>query len=185
MATDHPPAHWSTPARFLHWAVALLVLAQIPLGWAAARWPLSPTKLDLFVWHKSVGVVVLALMAARIAWQAVDRRPAWPADMPSWERTAARAVHGLLYAVLFALPLTGWIVNSAANVPFSVFWLVPLPALVAPDKALADAVSRVHLGLSVILVGLLLIHVGAALRHHYVARDDVLLRMLTGRRLPP
>jgi cytochrome b561 len=172
---------WGTPARLLHWVIALLVLLQIGLGWLAVGWRLSPTKLDLFVWHKSIGFLVLVLMLLRLAWRWANVTPALPAAMTALEQRAAQAGHGLLYLLLLALPLTGWVVSSAANVPLRVFWLLPLPALVAPDKALADAFARVHLGLGIALSLLLLLHITAALRHHLILRDDVLRRMWPGR----
>lgn len=176
--TRAPPPRWSRTAQALHWSVALLVLAQLPLGFLAVGWRMSPTKLDLFVWHKSLGFVVLALMLLRLSWRATHAAPAPPPDASPWTRRAAAAVHALLYGVLFALPLTGWIVNSAANVPFRVFRRIPVPAIVAPDKALADDIARLHLALAVLLLVLLVVHVGAALWHHHRRRDDVLLRML-------
>jgi len=176
--TDHV---WGAPAVLLHWLVALLVFVRFGLGWTAVSWRMSPTKLDLFVWHKSIGVLILLLTVARLAWRVMNVAPAPPAGTPPLERFAARASHGLLYALLLLLPLSGWIINSAANIPFRIFWQVPLPAIVSPDKALADAAARVHLALFVMLALLLALHVGAALRHHYVKRNAVLTRMLPGR----
>lgn len=164
----------------MHWLVAVLVFAQIGLGWAAVSWRLSPAKLDLFVWHKSVGVLILALTLLRLAWRLANPTPALPSDMTMLERHAARASHLLIYLLLVLMPLTGWIVSSAANVPFRIFWLVPLPAIVEPDKPTADAAALAHLVLFVVFAVLLSIHVAAALRHHFVARNDVLTRMLRG-----
>jgi cytochrome b561 len=172
---------WGAPAKLLHWAVAALVFAQIALGWAAVSWRLSPTKLDLFVWHKSTGMLILALMVVRVAWRLGNVAPSLPADMRPLERRGAHASHLLLYLLLVALPVTGWIVNSAANVPFRMFWLLPLPAIAAPDKAVADAAARAHYLLFVALSLLLVVHIAAALRHHFAKRNDVLVRMLPGR----
>lgn len=172
---------WGVPAKLLHWALAALVLVQICLGWVAVSWRLSPTKLDLFVWHKSIGLLILLLMLVRIAWRSVNVTPALPAAMAPLERGAARLSHVLLYVLLLVMPVTGWIINSAANIPFRIFWLIPLPAIVQPDKALADATARVHLALFIVLALLLVVHIGAALRHHFVKHNDVLTRMLPGR----
>ena len=174
-------ASWGGPAKAFHWVMALLIFVQIALGLMAANWHLSPTQIRLFFWHKSIGMLILALLALRLAWRLASRAPALPADMPAWERAAARASHALLYLLMVALPVTGWIVNSAANIPFRIFYLVPLPAIVAPDKALSDDVAWVHRGLFVVLALVLLAHIGAALRHHFVKRDDVLARMLPWR----
>jgi len=160
----------------------VLIGAQWVLGLLAVNWRLSPTKLDLFVWHKSTGMLVLTLVAIRLAWRATHPPPPWPSNMPRWERIAAGVTHGLLYAVMIAMPLSGWVVSSAAGVPFSIYWRIPLPSIVAPDRHLAEVAAGVHFGLGVALVALLVLHVGAALRHHYVKRDDVLVRMLPWRK---
>ena len=173
---------WGAPARLLHWLIAALVFAQIGLGWAAVSWRLSPTKLDLFVWHKSIGMLILALMFVRLAWRLANPAPTLPPGMSPLERRAARASHFLLYLLLLLLPATGWVLTSAANVPFRIFWLVPLPAIVAPDERVADAAALAHFVLVVALALLTLVHVAAALRHHFVSHDDVLVRMLRGPR---
>lgn len=169
---------WGGTAKFLHWSIALLVLVQFPLGWLAVTWRLSPVKLDLFVWHKSMGLVVLALMVVRVTWRLLHAAPAMPDTVPAWARRSAMAVHALLYAALIAIPLSGWVVNAAANIPFRIFWLVRLPAITAPSKPLAELAAQVHLVLVVALAALLALHVGAALWHHRVRRDGVLQRML-------
>jgi cytochrome b561 len=171
---------WGTPAKLLHWAVAVLV--QLPLGWAAMTWRLSPTKLDLVVWHKSTGILILGLMLVRLAWRSANVAPSLPADMHPLEQRAAHASHLFLYLVLLLMSMTGWIVNSAANIPFRMFWLLPLPTIVEPDKVLVDAAARVHFALFVVLSLLSMVHIGAALRHHLLKRDDVLVRMLPGTR---
>jgi len=169
---------WGAVAKFLHWSIALLIFAQFALGWMAVSWRLSPTKLELFIWHKSIGLLVLTLVAVRILWRLANPAPAPPADTPPFERAAARTVHALLYVIMIALPLSGWVINSASGIPFRVFWWFPLPAIVATDKALAEAAKQVHFGLFIALAALLVVHIGAALRHHYAKRTDVLVRML-------
>jgi cytochrome b561 len=171
---------WGAPAKFFHWTVALLILVQIGLGFAAALWRLSPLKLELFVWHKSTGVLILVLMLARLAWRLANRSPALPPQTPAWERRAAHASHVLLYALAVALPLSGWVINSAAGVPFSVFWLVPLPSIVAPDERLEELAKLVHFSLLVALCLVVAVHIGAALRHHFIKRNGILVRMLPG-----
>jgi cytochrome b561 len=169
---------WGAPAKLLHWLVAVLIFAQIALGLTAKGWRLSPTKLELFVWHKSVGMLILALVVLRLTWRLANPTPDLPAGTPAWERAAARASHALLYVLMLAMPLTGWIVNSASGVPFSIFWWIPLPAIVPPDKHTADLAALVHGSLFVLLALVLVVHVGAALRHHFAKRNDVLARML-------
>ena len=169
---------WGAPAKFFHWTIAFLIFLQIALGFAAALWRLSPMKLDLFVWHKSTGMLILVLMLARLAWRLANRAPSLPRETPAWERGAARASHAALYALAIALPLSGWVINSAGAVPFSVFWLVPLPAIVGPDEQVEALAKLAHFSLLLALCLVLAVHIGAALRHHLVKRNDVLLRML-------
>jgi cytochrome b561 len=173
---------WTPAVKTLHWLVTGLIVVQVALGFTAAAWHLSPAKLDLFVWHKSLGMMILALAAVRLAVRATHRAPPLPGAMPRWERRAARVSHVLLYVLIVALPLSGWVVNSAANVPVRLFWLVPLPSIVPPSKALEAIAMRTHLALVVALGALVAIHVGAALRHHVALRDDVLRRMLPATR---
>lgn len=171
---------WGSIARSFHWLVAALILGQFALGWIAGSWPRSPLKVDLFVWHKSLGILVLALVLLRLAWRLFERTPALPAAMPPWERRAAAASHALLYLLMLALPLSGWVINSAANFPLKLFWLVPLPPITAPGKGTQELAEAVHNGLFWAMAALLLLHVAAALRHHFVQRDEVLRRMLCG-----
>jgi cytochrome b561 len=175
---------WGGAARLLHWGMALLVFIQFALGWTAVEWRLSPLKLNLFVWHKSIGILILVLLVVRIGWRLANPTPATAAAMPLWERRTAYLSHLLLYLLLVAMPLSGWVVSSASGVPFQVFWLFPLPEIAAPAKETADGAAAIHLTLFVVLALLLIVHIGAALRHHYVKRDDVLVRMLSSTRRP-
>jgi cytochrome b561 len=175
-------APWSASIRFFHWLIAALIFTQFVLGWLAASWRLSPTKINLFVWHKSIGMLILVLVILRLLNRLTKPTPELPAGMPGWERAAARASHALLYVVMIAMPLTGWVINSAAGVPFRIFWQVPLPALLAPDKHTADVAALAHFSLGVVLVALLVLHIGAALRHHFIKHNDVLTRMIHARR---
>ena len=168
---------WGLLARLLHWGMAVLILIQLVLGIVALNWPLSPLKLDLFVWHKSVGMLVLGLACLRLVWRVSNPVPQLPSDMSGREQLAAKITHGLLYFLLLALPLSGWIINSAANIPFRIFWLIPLPDLIAPDRQLAEVFKTVHAVLVVSLLVVLALHIAAALYHHYRRRDTVLLRM--------
>ena len=176
---------WGSTAKLLHWLIALLILLQFPLGWIAAAWHLSPTKLDLFVWHKSLGMLILLLALVRLAWRLTHPAPPHADGMTPWETAAARFTHALLYVLMIALPLAGWLVDSAAGIPFKIFWVMPRPALVGADKSLQDLASVLHLGLGVALTLLMALHIAAALRHHLIKQDDVLTRMLPTWRLRP
>lgn len=173
--------HWHPVSKLLHWLVALLIFGQFVLGWLAESWHMSPTKLDLFVWHKSIGILVLVLVLVRIAVRLLHGSPTLPADLPAWEVWSARGNQLLLYALMLALPLSGWIINSAANMPFRVFWWFEMPDLTGPDKGLASAAELWHLLLFIVLAVLVLIHIAAALNHHFRKGNDILERMLPGR----
>ena len=175
---------WGSPAKLFHWLVAALIFTQFALGWLAVAWRLSPAKLNLFVWHKSIGMLLLVLVVLRLLWRLRNPAPALPANTSAWERRAAHASHALLYVLMLAMPLTGWIHNSAAGIPFRIFWSLPLPALVAPDKQLAGLAASAHFWLFVAFSALLVLHIAAALWHHFVKRDNLLSRMLPARRNP-
>lgn len=181
MALRNAVDRWGWPAKLLHWLTALLVLFMLGLGFTMV-WLVEDlgVKFRLYQLHKSVGVLVFALTLGRLAWRAVNPTPELPATLRPWERSAARATHAALYALLLVMPLTGWIMAAASPlaVPTWVFGLVRLPHPVGPNEALAEVMEAVHGILALLLVALLLLHVGGALRHHLLLGDAVLLRML-------
>lgn len=165
-------------ARLFHWAIAAAIAFQIPFGYYMTRLPLSPDKFESYALHKSVGISILAVSALRLAWRWIKRPPPLPPSTPVWQAVAAKVTHAGLYLATFALPITGWLHSSAANVPVILFGIAPLPALVAPDKGLADRLHGAHELLGYALTGLLAAHIGAALYHHFAKRDQVLSSML-------
>ena len=172
---------YSAPAIALHWLLALMIFGAFCVGLYMSDLPLSPTRLKLFNWHKWAGITILSLSALRLLWRLTHRPPAEPA-MPLWQARASRAVHGLLYALFFAVPLVGWAYSSAAGFPIVVFGLIPLPDFVAHDKALAELIEPWHGGLAWTMAALVAVHVAAALKHQFIDRDDLLARMVPGRR---
>lgn len=162
----------------LHWIVVALIVAAWALGLTMVDLPLSPQKLKTYSWHKWTGVTVFLLMLARLAWRAAHRPPALPIAMPAWQLRAAAASHALLYTLLLAIPLSGWLFSSASGVPVVYLGLVQLPDLVGRDKALAEILKQLHVILNWTLFVTICIHIAAALKHHFVDRDDVLARML-------
>ena len=173
---------WGAIARVLHWLIAALILGQFVIGSIAEEMKLTPAKLDLFVWHKSIGVTVLALAVLRLAWRLGNPPPAAPAGTPRWERRIATVAHWALYVLLFVVPLSGWWISDASRVPFKAFFLMPMPDLIATDRSLQETAAEIHEVLTMSLLIVVLGHVAAALRHHFLLHDDVLRRMLTGRR---
>ena len=139
--------------------------------------PLSPQKLKYYSWHKWLGVTIFLLAVVRVAWRLFHPAPP-PAPMPDWQRHAAAASHALLYVLILLIPITGWIYSSADGLQTVYLGLVPLPDLVGKDKALAELLRFIHVMLNYAMLALVIIHAGASVKHHFVDRDDVLVRML-------
>jgi cytochrome b561 len=171
---------YTATAIALHWLVAALVLAAVTIGTYAVGLEVSPRKLKLYSWHKWIGVTIFLLALLRVGWRWTHAAPPLPPGMAHWERRLAAATHGLLYLLLFAVPLSGWLMSSASGFPVVYFGLLPLPDLVTKDKALADALKLTHDLLNDALILLVGLHVAAALKHHLHDRDTVLIRMLPG-----
>ena len=169
---------YTATAKTLHWLIAVLIFGMLGLGFYMTGLDLSPTKLQIYSWHKWVGVTVFVLVVVRLAWRITHRPPALPQHMAPIERIAAHAGHHLLYVLMFAIPLTGWLMSSAKGVPTVWFGVLPLPDLLDKDKELGNLLATVHKTLNFGMAGLVFIHAGAALKHHLIDRDDVLARML-------
>ena len=180
MTLRTPPRRYryTGTAIALHWAVAVLIAGAFVIGLIAVALPVSPQKLKLFSWHKWIGVSIALLALVRLAWRLWHAAPALPAGMRRWEQHVAAGTHALLYMLLLAVPVTGWLMSSAAGFPVVFLGVLPLPDLVAKDKALADTLKLVHDLLNKTLLVLVVLHVAAAVKHHVVDRDDVLTRML-------
>ena len=171
---------WGSVTRALHWLMALSILAMFALGWTAVNLPMSPTKLELFIWHKSIGLTLLALAVARLLWRLLTQTPAPPAGVSAAEQRLAKSAHAALYLMMIAMPISGYVVNSTANFPFRFFGGVRVPNLIAADEGWQRAAESAHLAGFWVFALLILIHVLAALRHHFVKRNDVLSKMLPG-----
>ncbi len=164
-------------AKGLHWLMAVLILGLLALGLYMHELPLSPQKLTLYSWHKWAGVTVFLLVWVRLLWRVLHRPPALPASMAPLMRLAAHAGHGVLYLLMVAIPLSGWLMSSAKGFQTVWFGVLPIPDLLGRDKALGDLLQEVHEALNVLLMLTLAGHVGAALWHHFVLKDDTLRRM--------
>ena len=169
----------------LHWVLAVAILTAFGVGLYLEGQPFTPAKLKLINWHKWAGVTILALSLLRLVWRLTHRPPALPARieraMPAWQRAAHHGTHHLMYLLFFAVPLLGWAYSSAKGFPVVWFGVLPLPDLVTPDPALAESIKPLH-GLAAWgLIGLVALHVGAALKHQFIDRDNLLARMRPGR----
>ena len=164
-------------AVVIHWLAAALIFGGFALGLYMSGLPLSPTMLKLYSYHKWIGVTVLLLSVARIVWRLRHAAPPLPESIPAWQRKAANGLHHLFYLLFFAVPITGWVMSSAKGFQTVYFGVLPIPDLVGKDKALGELLAEVHKVMSWVLMALVVIHVAAALKHHFVSRNDVLIGM--------
>jgi cytochrome b561 len=172
-------AAYGSVAVVLHWLLAALIVAAFFIGLSMVDLPLSPRRLRLYNWHKWIGIGVLMLSAARLLWRATGHAPPpLPAHTPPWQQQAYRGTHLVFYALFFAVPLLGWAYTSAVGVP--VVWLgwLPLPDFVPRDKPFGEEVLQpLHQVASYLLAAIVVVHSAAALKHHFVDRDHLLVRM--------
>ena len=181
MPARNTPERYGYIAQAMHWSIVGLLIVQFTLAIIAEDLPKGLDKLMTLARHKSVGITILSLAILRLAWRFVDRPPPLP-PMMRWQAVVARFSHTALYTLLFAMPLTGWMMSSASNYPVSWFGFVQLPDLVAPDPALKEALLEIHDGFSKVLIALAGLHVAAVLKHQFLDRDGLLFRMLPWRR---
>lgn len=165
-----------------HWLIALMIAGAFGVGLYMTELPLSPDKLKIYSWHKWAGVTIFSLVVLRTLWRATHPAPAMPGSMSATQMKLAAAGHLLLYALMFAVPLTGWLMSSAKGYQTVWFGVLPIPDLVGKDKAMGDLLETVHRLLNYFMALVVLGHIGAALKHHFRDRDDVLLRMLPAKR---
>lgn len=172
-----PHNRYSAVSLILHWLIAALVLGQIVLITAAETE--GPNEALWMMLHKSGGASILVLTLVRVGWRIANPAIPLPATTPRWQKLAARATHVLFYAVLLALPLTGWIAGSASGRGFEYYGLFDFPLLpVGGGRETAGLMMDIHRALPKLLYVLVALHVLGALKHHFLDRDDVLARML-------
>jgi cytochrome b561 len=165
-------------ARLFHWSIAALLLVQIPLAWYMTDLPLSAEKLSNYALHKSLGMCLFTLAVFRLIRAILGKRPDLPPNTKRYEKILAKATQGLLYLLVIIMPISGWVMSSAANVPVKIFGVIELPNLVEPNKQLMESMQNVHEMQSWVLMTLMLIHIAAGLKHQFVDRDNVLYSML-------
>ena len=169
---------YTKTAVTLHWIIVLAIVTAASVGLYMAGLAFSPQKLRLYSWHKWIGVTIFLLAVARVLWRLTHPAPPLPRTIARWQRTAAAVSHVLLYALVLVIPVSGWLMSSALGVKTVYLGLVPLPDLLAKNKALGEVLKQVHGWLNGTLAVLVLLHAAAALKHHFVERDDVLHRMV-------
>lgn len=169
---------YSSVAIGLHWLMAILLISLLSVGLYMHDLPLSPWKLKIYSWHKWAGVTAFLLVLIRLAWRFSHRPPALPLNMSRAAELAAHVVHILLYLLMIAIPLTGWLMSSAKGFQTVYFGIIPIPDLLAKNKVLGNLLRDVHATLNFTLIAIVIGHTAAALKHHFTDKDDVLTRML-------
>ena len=174
---------YTTVAIVLHWLLGLSIFAMFAIGIYMADLPFSPLRLKLYNYHKWAGITFLILSVLRLLWRLLNRPPALPKAialaMPNWQTKMYHTTHYALYALFFAVPLIGWAYSSAAGFPIVLFGVLPLPDFMAVDKEFAKQIKELHEISAFSLVGLALLHMGAALKHHFIDKDGLISRMAT------
>jgi len=166
---------------FLHWLMAVLIITLLALGFYMASLPdvgFDALKMKLIFIHKELGVLVLTLVAFRLIWRFCNVAPVLPPHIPPWQKFASHTVHGVLYGFMFAQPITGWLMSSAAGFSVSFFGLFELPALISPNVHRAHLFSEIHEWLAYGLIATICVHIGAAFIHHFIYKDDTLRKIL-------
>ncbi|MEK6746891.1 MAG: cytochrome b [Pseudomonadota bacterium] len=165
-------------AKSFHWLMAVLIIVLLAVGLIMTGMENSPDKFKLYGMHKAFGIVVLFLASLRLGWKILDVSPLLPDSLGKMAKLGAKLGHFGLYVLMFAMPITGWLMSSAAGFPVSVFGMFVMPDLILPDKEFGHDMNELHSILAWGLMGLIALHFLAALLHHFYYRDNTLTRML-------
>ena len=185
MTLKNTSDRWGPVSQALHWLIVLMILGLAIVGLTMGELPKTPKYFWVYTAHKSMGLTVLALVLVRIGWRLYAGAPKPVAGTPTWQERIASATHWMLYALILAMPLSGWLYDSASGLrPFRWFGLFDVPKLTAPNDALRDASHAAHEWLFWVLVALVALHAAAAFYHHLFLRDATLTRMLPSRGKP-
>lgn len=182
MTLKNTAERWGAVSQLFHWIIVALILVIAYLGLTMTGLPNGPRKINIYALHKSIGLTILALVTLRVLWRLYAGAPAAVAGTPAWQHRIASITHFGLYVLLFAMPLSGWLFNSAAGYPLQWFKLFNLPAIAGRNDELKALAETAHTTMFWILVALVLAHAGAAFYHHLFQNDDTLRRMLPSRR---
>jgi cytochrome b561 len=183
MALQNNTLKYGSAAKTLHWLMAIMVICMIAVGFIMDGMKPSPDKLQLIGLHKATGIVVLALVSIRLMWKWANPAPLLPHNLAAWEKLAAKSGHALLYFFMFAMPISGWGMSSGAGYPVSIYGLFTMPNLIEPNKELGKFFNDAHGIMAWGFIVMITLHMLAALMHHFVHKNNVLLRMLPYGRL--
>jgi cytochrome b561 len=178
MALRNTPTTWGLISRAFHWLAAALVGFSLAYGWWMSHLAERAGRLALYQFHSSIGYDLLFLLVLRLAWRAMDRAPALPEDTKRWERAAAQLGHSLLYVLMLAACVGGWLLlgTFSRTIEGTLFGIIPVPPPVL-SRSLHKVLEESHEFLSYALLVLIAVHVAAALRHHFIKKNDILRRM--------
>lgn len=165
-------------AKFFHWVIALIIFTLFGVGLYMADLPVTPAKFELYGLHKSFGILVLSLVVLRFLWKMGNSTPELPKHMSMIEALGAKGAHLVLYLLMFGMPLSGWLMSSAAGFPVSVFGLFTLPDLIAANKEYLEYLEYFHEYAAYFLMAVVFVHMAGALYHHFYYKDTILKRML-------
>jgi cytochrome b561 len=178
MSLKNTPERWGGVSQSLHWIIAALILAMAWIGLTMGDLPNGPDKIKTYALHKSIGITILALVALRLLWRLYAGTPRPVPGMSPMQARIAGLAHAGIYVLLFAIPISGWVVNSSAGFPLQWFGLVNLPHIVGKSHDLHELAEEAHELLFWVLALMVVAHAGAAFFHHLFQRDATLARML-------
>lgn len=173
---------WGSVAKLFHWTISLLIIGLLIVG---ALMGYAPPSLKGIIYntHKLIGLFVLLLVILRISWRCINITPRLPDALPRWMVHASQISHRLLYLLMLSMPISGWVMSSAAGQqyhPHLFGFTFGLP--IATNRALAQSANQAHELLAWMLLMVLITHISAALYHHFIRKDEILIRMMPGKR---
>jgi len=177
MSLGNSASHWGLVSRLLHWFMAITIIFMFGLGVTMINMRLSPMKLEMFMVHKSVGILLLATVTIRIIWRLINPAPRPSSSITKSQRKIVLAGQLLMYVLMVCIPISGWVINSAANFPLHWFGLFEIPPIAQPSLDTEEYAKTAHLILVCTLGAVAVIHIAAALHHHFIQKNDVLKRM--------
>lgn len=183
MSLFNSRTEYGSLAKFFHWTVSILIITLLCVGFFMGDISDKPTRFQVYHIHKLVGLTVLTLVLLRMLWTLINNKPEYPDTMPAWQVSAARISHMLLYLAILTMPLTGWLMSTAAGYAPKLFSMKLAMPFVAVSKPLAGLANNLHELCAYLIIGLLCVHVGAAIKHHIIDKDNILKRMLPGKRI--
>ena len=172
---------YSRIAMALHWLIALVIISLITMGLLMTN-ERVPNRFVIYQWHKSLGILVLFLSLFRLYCRLRHKPPALPSGMKSWEIKAAHITHIGFYGFMIGMPLLGWAMISASRLPIEtqLFYLIPWPDMpgIPKEQAVETVLKTLHEMGGKLMIALIVLHIGAALKHQFIAKDNLLARML-------